>query len=255
MPEQFRNHAEEIAAALRAAAANPCGPHARTLAGAAALLTTPRPQPKPAPAPDLHFAKSVLAMHFTRLYRLFGQEFGAEEADEIRAAVDAIVAEAVTRYTSDLTDDDMERLSNRLDHAKLAEWVNWVGVAGHIDIKELAHHVNLHALAARLRPGIVHEIDLTDLAAVMMPLVLPELDRIARAIAEAKPASVDTPKPPVAERTVDRIMELRGALEQLLEFDAEASSARSEWAPKHIAAVERAEKALGRVPAAVDKHA
>lgn len=252
MPEQPRNHAEEIAAALRASAAETCGPHARTLAGAASLMTTPR---KPEAVPDLNFAKSVFCTHFERLSMVLCHTLDREQLDEIRAAVDAIVTEAVTRYTSDLTDDDIDRLSLRLDYSQLAENVNWVGVASHVNARTVADNINLHTLAALLQPGIAREIDLTDLAAVMMPLVLPELDRIARAIADAPNPQASTPAAPdpadiVERRTIDRVMELRNALRDLLARDLAGMVAnREHWHADYRAVVERAETALGIAPA------
>lgn len=192
MPEQYRNHAEEIAAALRENAAGACDSHAATLVGAPAKPTTPRPNP--APVPDLHFAKSVLTMHLDRLYRGRRDDrgLGAEQTEEVRSAVDAIVAEAVSRSTSDLTENDMERLASRLNYSELSSLVDWVGVAEHVNAKTVAQHIDLHTVANLLRPGIAREIDLTDLAAALTPLVLPEIERQARACVAAERAAAST---------------------------------------------------------------
>jgi hypothetical protein len=173
MPEQYRNHAEEIAAALRENAAGVCDSHAATLVGAPAKTPTPRPNP----APDLHFAKSVLTMHLDRLYRGRRDDrgLGAEQTEEVRSAVDAIVTEAVTRYTAELTEDDMERLSMRLNYSELAGLVNWVGVAQYVDAKTVAQH-----------------IDIAYLAATLAPMVLPELARQVRESVASERAAAST---------------------------------------------------------------
>ena len=296
----YRNHAEEIEAALRAASADARDVNARTLVGSSARSSTPPPEsktePTSEPAHDLHFAKSVLAMHLDRLYRGRRDDrgLGAEQAEEIRAAVDSIVTEGV----------------------KLSR------VKPNVSPHAVAQHIDLHAVAHLLRPGIAREIDLQDLAAVLMPLVLPEIERQACAVVTAKRAQAEMPAPkepptwesvgnrmsnagPHAQRkfftafvsglvdklgdeatgllamtleglpedhrllfaaalgivapsihnepldsyAINKVSELRGALEFLLALDLkdlnDRYAHRAEWSPEYRVAVGRAERVLG----------
>jgi hypothetical protein len=105
-------------------------------------------------------------MHLDRLYRGRRDDrgLGAEQAEEVRAAVDAIVTEAV----------------------KLSR------VKPNVNPHAVAQHIDLHDVAALLRPGIAREIDLQDLAAVLTPMVLPEIERQARAVVAAERAQAET---------------------------------------------------------------